>query len=208
MRLVIISDTHTNHRQLELPEGDVLIHCGDYCLWLDIFTNRQMTVDFTDWLYDQDFACKIAIGGNHDNAIEKDPSLAGMFQSRGVHWLQDSKVEHEGKVFVGSPWTTPFFGAFNAPEEDIEYKLKYFDKCDVFITHSPPMGIMGTSGSGSHTGSQAILEASQRMKPTVHCFGHCHHHYGIEEIDGIKYVNASLVYKHDVIAKEPVVIDI
>ena len=29
-RLVVVSDTHARHRELgELPEGDVLIHCGD-----------------------------------------------------------------------------------------------------------------------------------------------------------------------------------
>lgn len=29
MRVVCISDTHTYHRSLSLPQGDVLIHAGD-----------------------------------------------------------------------------------------------------------------------------------------------------------------------------------
>ena len=29
MRVVVLSDTHNGHRDLEVPKGDVLIHCGD-----------------------------------------------------------------------------------------------------------------------------------------------------------------------------------
>jgi predicted phosphodiesterase len=30
MRIVLISDTHGLHRQLEVPPGDLLIHAGDF----------------------------------------------------------------------------------------------------------------------------------------------------------------------------------
>jgi hypothetical protein len=42
VKIVCISDTHGDHRKLEMPEGDILIHAGDY-------TNhgkRQHVVDF------------------------------------------------------------------------------------------------------------------------------------------------------------------
>ena len=29
MRLVAISDTHGFHRQIDVPDGDILVHCGD-----------------------------------------------------------------------------------------------------------------------------------------------------------------------------------
>lgn len=29
MRLVIVSDTHFMHDRFDIPDGDVLIHCGD-----------------------------------------------------------------------------------------------------------------------------------------------------------------------------------
>ncbi len=29
MKIVVISDTHNQHRKLLLPEGDMIIHCGD-----------------------------------------------------------------------------------------------------------------------------------------------------------------------------------
>ena len=30
MRFVVISDTHCLHSMLEIPSGDVLLHCGDF----------------------------------------------------------------------------------------------------------------------------------------------------------------------------------
>jgi len=29
-RIVAISDTHNQHDEIELPEGDILVHCGDF----------------------------------------------------------------------------------------------------------------------------------------------------------------------------------
>lgn len=30
LRVVIVSDTHGKHEELNLPKGDILIHCGDF----------------------------------------------------------------------------------------------------------------------------------------------------------------------------------
>ena len=29
-RFVVLSDTHNRHNELEIPDGDVLLHCGDF----------------------------------------------------------------------------------------------------------------------------------------------------------------------------------
>ena len=31
LRVVVISDTHGMHRKVNVPDGDVLVHCGDFC---------------------------------------------------------------------------------------------------------------------------------------------------------------------------------
>ena len=33
IRIVCISDTHKKHRQLDVPDGDILIHAGDFSQW-------------------------------------------------------------------------------------------------------------------------------------------------------------------------------
>ena len=31
VRLVLLSDTHGLHREISIPDGDVLVHAGDFC---------------------------------------------------------------------------------------------------------------------------------------------------------------------------------
>jgi predicted phosphohydrolase len=61
MRLVFVSDTHT-HRNINLPEGDVLVHAGDAT---STGTLPQVS-QFLEWFSSQPHRHKIFIAGNHD----------------------------------------------------------------------------------------------------------------------------------------------
>ena len=61
-RLVVISDTHGQHRALTLPEGDVLIHAGDFTR----FGLKQDAIDFNEWLGTLPYAHKLVVLGNHE----------------------------------------------------------------------------------------------------------------------------------------------
>ena len=67
MKLHCISDTHTRHREIELPGGDVLIHAGDIMSRPD----PSQLIEFLVWFDDQDYTTKIFIAGNHDHLFEK-----------------------------------------------------------------------------------------------------------------------------------------
>jgi len=60
MRIVAIGDTHTKHRKLQVPDGDVLLFAGDgeFRSALDLF-------DFNNWLSELGHEIVIAIAGNH-----------------------------------------------------------------------------------------------------------------------------------------------
>lgn len=63
MKIVQISDTHGKHRLLKnLPEGDVLIHCGD----LTENGTEEEVLDFINWLERLPYRHKIFVTGNHD----------------------------------------------------------------------------------------------------------------------------------------------
>ena len=67
IRIVLISDTHNRHRTLQLPEGDIIIHAGD-------FTNNgteKEIKDFDSWLASLDYHHKILVPGNHDTGTEE-----------------------------------------------------------------------------------------------------------------------------------------
>ncbi len=60
--IVIVSDTHDQLNKLSVPQGDVLIHCGDFCRAGTMDEVLQFNTDFTR-LPHQD---KIVVAGNHD----------------------------------------------------------------------------------------------------------------------------------------------
>ena len=67
IRIVLISDTHNLHRTLHMPEGDILVHAGD-------FTNngtQKEIKDFDTWLAGLDYQHKILVPGNHDTGTEE-----------------------------------------------------------------------------------------------------------------------------------------
>jgi Calcineurin-like phosphoesterase len=71
LRLAILSDTHEQHRDVDLPAVDLLIHAGDWTF----FSKRMKAVeDFNDWLAEQPIRHKtVLVPGNHEFYLEADP---------------------------------------------------------------------------------------------------------------------------------------
>lgn len=59
-----------------------------------------------------------------------------------------------------------------------------------------------------HAGCKGLLKFIEKIKPQVHIFGHIHEGYGMEEINGVKYINASNVSIDYRLAHPPQVIKI
>ena len=73
IRLVIVSDTHEKHEMLDMPPGDVLVHCGDSFMLNQHYsqeTSRQKLQTFNAWLSRLPYREKVVIGGNHDAALQ------------------------------------------------------------------------------------------------------------------------------------------
>jgi predicted protein tyrosine phosphatase/predicted phosphohydrolase len=193
LRLVIASDTHEQHAQLAVPEGDVFIHCGDITYNGDL----RAIADFGAWLAALPHQHKLVIAGNHDFAFEHVPAPARKAlgsDKNGVRYLQDSGVTISGVCFWGSPWQPWFFDwAFNlrrGPALAAKWQL-IPERTDVLITHGPPMGILDDV-RGDHVGCGDLLTRVAAVKPRVHAFGHIHEGSGIFVQDGTTYVNASI----------------
>jgi len=73
MRLVCLSDTHGEQDRFKVPEGDVLVHAGDFS---GIGTEREVH-KFARWLKRLPHRWKIVIAGNHDRFFEKQPEWRG-----------------------------------------------------------------------------------------------------------------------------------
>lgn len=190
MRLVILSDTHGLHEQVDVPDGDVLVHAGD-------LSNRG-TLDgirrFDAWISGLPHRHKLVIAGNHDFAFEDDAEAARSCITAATY-LQDEGTTIGGVRFWGSPWQPWFFDwAFNlkTPAELAAVWARIPDNTDVLITHGPPRGILDTTSTGKHAGCAELLrEVEERVRPKVHAFGHIHEAHGVVERGGTAFVNAS-----------------
>lgn len=198
MKIVCISDTHNCNGEFDVPDGDLLIHAGD-------FTNNGSIVEvaaFMRWFGELPHRHKVLIAGNHDRLFEREPSLARSMVPDGTIYLQDSSAEIEGLKIYGSPWQPRFFDwAFNlmrGPELAAKW-AKIPDDIDILITHGPPHGILdevprqwGIENTGCEELRKRVDEISANGKLKLHLFGHIHCGHGVLQRNGTTFINASV----------------
>ena len=198
-----------------MPEGDVLVHAGDWCK--DYGDLEEMKA-FADWIAEQPYGAKVVIAGNHDfPAYTTHAECQAIFEQHGIHYLRDSWVEIQGVKFWGSPWQPEFCGmAFNLPRGDRLWdKWRLIPKdVDVLVTHGPPYGILddttppdailiGEATNDPHVGCKQLLRRIKQVKPKLHCFGHIHVSRGQEEVDGTTFINACNGGRHMSMGSKP-----
>ena len=122
IKIVCLSDTHGLTSKVDCPQGDILIHCGD-------FTVRNQMEDFDDFIHflkTVNFKYKIVISGNHEllldtqlceEEIRKFPNnkYCVDFYSRSDYcksvlkenciYLENQSVNIMGYKFYGTPLT-------------------------------------------------------------------------------------------------------
>jgi Icc-related predicted phosphoesterase len=210
VRLVLLSDTHTFHEQVTVPEGDILIHAGDMALE----GSRKEVQSCLDWLNKQPHEHIVAIAGNHDFAFER-PAQKAMLDLGRVVYLEDSSINIDGKTFYGSPWQPEFCSwAFNVARGS---QIKHYwdmipDATDVLITHGPPMGILDQTAPADfnsvHLGCEDLIKQVEISKPLVHTFGHIHGGAGQRVYRDTLFVNASVMNEAYKVVNTPFVVDI
>ena len=170
VRLVFVSDTHSQLNDVDLPLGDVLCHTGDitFCA----HGGLQALEEFNRQLKSLPHKHKIVIAGNHDRRLEQ----LGRFQARRVlsaaHYLENSAVKLMGLTFWGTPFSTKHKrkssnSAFQYSEEFQKNMWRYVpNEVDVLLTH------------GSIRDSTALAATIERAQPYLHAHGHDHELHG------------------------------
>jgi len=225
VRFVCISDTHSAVPQHPIPDGDVLLHTGDFTE-----TGRPDEVEaFCAWLGQQPHARKIVIAGNHDLTLDEAsyPRTAKRFGHREPHdctavralldrvprceYLLDSGTSVRGVRVWGSPWQPEFCGwAFNLRRGEplAERWRRIHEGTDVLMTHGPPLGHGDLCQNGHRAGCLDLLEHAKRVKPAFHVFGHIHEGYGATTDGTTTFVNASTCNLDYQAANQPLVFDL
>ncbi len=192
IRIVAISDTHALHRQVAVPDGDILIHAGDITKQGELET----VADFNSWLDTLPHPHKVVIAGNHDFCFEKElERKTAVSTLTNCTYLQDQSVTIHGLKIYGTPWTPWFFGwAFNL-ERGAELRA-IWDKVptdtDILITHGPPQNYGDKTHRGEHVGCADQLEMVTQKRPKVNIFGHIHEDYGQTKNEHTHFINTSI----------------
>lgn len=201
MKIILISDTHGQEVK-NLPKGDLLIHSGD-------FSTRGSFEDvnkFLIWMGQVRLNYKkvVCVPGNHDRYIEANiPWAKDEFNKLGIDLLIDESTYFQGQIIYGMPWT-PEFGSWSFMANDIErdtYCQAIDPQTTILVSHGAPYGYLdelaaNSSDPGAHAGCKYLLEAIDRIKPTLCTFGHLHEGNGVQVVDRTLLVNASCMDEH------------
>jgi Icc-related predicted phosphoesterase len=225
IRFVCISDTHQKHADIDVPDGDVLIHAGDFSTKGDL----KVVQSLAGFLKKLPHKHKLIIAGNHDvtfhdeyyaknwkryHKAEYDVKeiQACLKDLQEITYLEDSEVIIEGVKIYGSPWLPSYHDwAFNLERGGEVLKQKWEqipNGTDVLITHGPPAKHGGFVDPKTDTGCEDLLAAVQKIKPLVHVFGHIHQDYGVTKDEHTTYINACNLTTSYKVQNEPIVFDL
>lgn len=207
VRVVAVSDTHSHHSFLDIPSGDILIHCGDivgnYGHGSDI---KKHFSEFIQWVHKMStrFRFVVFIAGNHDtlldgrkyNDVEAKKLLRGL--PSNVVYLENCGTKILGINIFGCPFVPCRFELMNKRyfsdgfERKIIERQKLFEKIpektDILITHGPP-NVPGVSAIGDDMLKQKL--DSLKYPPQFHIFGHEHDRFGVYENEKTVFINAA-----------------
>ena len=207
MKIITLSDTHRKEQLVDLPEGDMIIHSGDFDIYNEWHFDKLL---FWFNRVAKQYNHVIWIAGNHDLYFQ------GMFNEEiqkelpnNVHYLYNCMVTIEGIKIWGSPYSTQFGNwAFMGHLDELKGIWSTIpEDTDIIITHSPPFGI-NDQVRGISQGCPALRDRIKEIKPKYHICGHIHEHgTKIYCDENTIYVNASVLDEFYTLCNKPVVID-
>lgn len=215
MKIVLISDTHSLHSLLDIPECDILIHSGDCVMSHDQYqmVYKNATSEFIEWLNGQTQAKnRLFIGGNHDFILRDNEEWVRDQLNPGTHYLLEESIEIDGLKIFGTPWQPYFYDwAFNT-HSDEEMKScwsKIPEDVDILVTHNPPKYVLDGHGNyGCPFLYDNIFKNKMYKNLKIHTFGHIHKGRGHKRIDEIDFYNSSNVDNKYNIVHDPFVLEI
>lgn len=201
MRIWFISDTHGAHRDLDVPDVDMVIHCGDESNNRNPHQNHPHAFEFFRWYRNLPIKHKVYVPGNHSTAVWFGLIDPGDFPE--IKFLIHQFAEIGGLKIFGSPYT-PTFGDWAYMKKRSQMAAVWEsipEEVDVLVTHGPPKGVLDlttdlTDNRPVQVGCKSLMNAVLSVAPRIHAFGHIHDedtflNYGVLKRDLTTFVNCS-----------------
>lgn len=213
LRIVHISDTHNCHQNVAVPDGDMVVHTGD-------FTNYGLEYEvdqFFKWWNSLYHPFKILVPGNHDMCADVTRSHTGKIEPWYEkilnnytnklpylnHYLLHKSCKIWGINFFGSPYIPSskekVYHRFGFTKNRSEVGSQWSDipkDTDILVTHGGPFGRQDfamTPMYGGPAGCERLRFQVEVVRPKLHLFGHIHEAHGTCFDDHTTYSNASMI---------------
>ena len=192
MKVVALSDTHGKHRDVDVPDADLLIFAGD----MSFSGDKDDIVSFNQWLGALPHRHKLVTAGNHDWCLLNERNH---YLITNAQLLLHEAVEIEGvKIFV-SPSARRFSDrsafALESAKEAREHWSVVPPDIDILVTHGPPQGILDIDEEvtgDKPQGCPILRDWVEAYKPPIHIFGHIHRSAGVFKTAETIFVNCSI----------------
>jgi Icc-related predicted phosphoesterase len=208
VKIICLSDTHGYHDEVVIPDGDILIHCGDY-------SARGSLKDITKfalWLGTLPHKHKIIISGNHDIYADGNRQIVEtIFAEQDAVYLENELYCIEGLQIYGSPITPQFCSWAFMRKRGNEIAQIWQDipkNLDILVTHGPPYGILDTNRRHMQCGCWDLGKRITERKPKYHLFGHLHEAYGQKQVGDTLHINCSVLDDYYDLVNPPVILEI
>ena len=222
MNILLISDTHCQHKKLNqylhdpdyIKDIDLIIHAGDASNNKSTAINCNELHDFLEWYSDLNIKNKIFVPGNHDTSWEA--KMIKEFDYPDIEFLVHQDITINNVKFFGSPYT-PTFGTGWAYNRNRAKLFEYWEEIpkdtDILITHGPPKGILDlTYHSASmfeSVGDKSLLNRVFNLNVSYHVFGHIHDepniiNSGHRIINNTIFINATMTDLKYNLINEPI----
>lgn len=193
-KILLLSDTHTHHRQIQQESADIILVAGDFSMR----SREEELQDFLVWIREFHRGPVVLICGNHDRFIWHQPQrFHQLLDEFDIHYLDNSEITLQGIRIWGSSYMPSVLpGLSRRFELDDENERKKIwegipEGLDILLTHCPPAGILDFA-DGIHYGCKALKDRIAEIHPTWHLFGHIHQGYGISRSEKTCFMNGAL----------------
>eukprot|EP00301_Raphidiophrys_heterophryoidea_P024364 c788_g1_i1.p1 GENE.c788_g1_i1~~c788_g1_i1.p1 ORF type:complete len:221 (+),score=46.68 c788_g1_i1:80-742(+) len=162
MKIVCMSDTHGDHRRIQVPDGDVLVHAGDFTC----FGKKEHAQDFNEWLGTLPHKHKLVVEGNHENNAPWRKDIQSILTN--ATFLHQTGVEIDGISFFGVGFSWSHRDPAGHPNHH-----QIPQNTHVVIAHNPALGMVD-----GHVGCLSLKTHMMKLKPRCVISGHIHREYG------------------------------
>jgi Icc-related predicted phosphoesterase len=206
MKIVALSDTHTKHRQLTIPKGDILIYAGDFEI-----RNTIDLVEMRDWLNELPHKYVVTIFGNHDFTHKATTKYIKDVFGKKIKYLCNNSVIIKGLKIWGSSYS-PLFNDWAWMKHDNDLKEIWStipDDISIVVTHCPCFNILDqVLPRMESVGSLTLKDRIKEIQPRVHIAGHIHESFGQYTDGKTDYYNVSILNEQYQLENEPTIIEV